>query len=336
MIADPKLHDEEGRLRALERMQVLDTAPEAPFNRIVHLVQRVLDVPMCAVSLVDKDRQWFKAESGLAVPQTPRDVAFCAHTIGMPQPLLVPDATTDLRFAQNTLVAGPPHIRSYAGIPLRTPDGYMIGSLCVMDSRARHFTGEEVTILTGFARLVQDELELRQIASTDHLTGALSRRAWNERAGVEIARAKRYGRPLSLAILDIDHFKRVNDRYGHPAGDIVIQSIAELCTVSLRQSDLFGRLGGEEFVLLMPETMPDEAYAAVERIRIVFSKNPHHLGEPVYVTVSIGLASLADGDPGLASLLDRADKALYEAKAAGRNRTMSAEMQDSLSSLAPA
>ena len=322
MITDAKFDDEAGRLYALERLNILDTPPETPFENIVQLVQQVLHVPICGVSLVDRDRQWFKAQLGMGLCETSRDVAFCAQAIRTDKPFCISDTHSDLRFAQNPLVTGAPFIRSYAGIPLCTPDGYRVGSLCAIDTVPRVFADAELKLLANFARLVESEMQLRQIALTDHLTGALSRRAWTERAQTEVARARRYGRPLALAILDIDKFKRINDVYGHPAGDIVIRHIAEICTVALRQSDLFGRFGGEEFVLMMPETGCDEALAAVERIRSVFANNPTDLGTPVSCTVSIGVSQLLPQEPGLDALLDRADKALYQAKEGGRNRSI--------------
>jgi diguanylate cyclase (GGDEF)-like protein len=322
MIADAKTADEEARLRTLHRMQIMDTAPEAPFDKIVQLVRQILRVPICAVSLVDRDRQWFKAQCGLDVSETSRDVSFCSHTIERAEPFVVADARQDPRFAENPLVTGAPFIRSYAGTPLTSPDGYNVGSLCVIDVESRQFSVSELAILNSFARLVMDEMALRQIASTDHLSGALSRRAWTERAEAEIGRARRYGRPLSLAIFDIDKFKLINDEFGHPAGDTVIRHLAELCMVACRQSDVFGRLGGEEFGLLMPETVSADALTVVERIRLIFGNNASDLGRPVFSTVSIGVAQLLPRESGLAALFERSDKALYDAKHGGRNQTV--------------
>jgi GGDEF domain-containing protein len=258
-MAEAKLDDEQGRMCALERLRVLDTAEEPPFEKIVTLVQQILQTPFCAVSLVDEQRQWFKARRGLGVRETPRDISFCTHTIQQTEPFVIRDAARDARFAANPLVTGDPHIRSYAGVPLLMPDGYQIGSLCTIDTRPREFPENEITILENFASLVVDELELRQIASTDQLTGALTRRAWLEGAAAEIKRSQRYGRPLSMAIMDIDRFKTINDTHGHLVGDVVIRSLAELCISTKRESDVFGRFGGEEFVLLMPETDAAEA-----------------------------------------------------------------------------
>jgi GAF domain-containing protein len=214
---DPKLFDEEGRLAALERYGVLDTPPEPPFEKITSLVQSVLAVPICAVSLVDRERQWFKAIQGLDARETPRSISFCTHTIKSDQALIVPDAFADPRFLASPLVVGPPHIRSYAGVPLQTPDGYNVGALCAIDVEPREFSDAQIGILASFASLVIDELELRRIAERDHLTHALTRRGFLEQMKREIARFHRHGRDSVLVLMDIDHFKSVNDRFGHPA-----------------------------------------------------------------------------------------------------------------------
>ncbi|MDY7523157.1 GAF domain-containing protein [Sphingomonas sp. 10B4] len=159
---------------------MLDTAVEEPFEKIVTLVRTVLAVPMATVTLVDRDRQWFKAKRGLEATETPRSISFCTHTIAQREPLIVEDARSDQRFADSPLVNGPPYIRSYAGIPLRTPEGYNVGALCAMDTRRRGFSPADIAILGNFANIVCDELELRLIARVDYLTGALTRRGFLE------------------------------------------------------------------------------------------------------------------------------------------------------------
>jgi diguanylate cyclase (GGDEF)-like protein len=321
-LQDRQLHDDDARLAALHRLDVLDTAPEEPFENVVTLVRNVLGVAMATVTLVDRDRQWFKARRGLDVAETPRGISFCTHTIQQREPLVVEDALDDPRFATNPLVTGPPHIRSYAGIPLRTPEGYNVGSLCAMHTAPRVFTAAEIGILGSFADVVSDQLELRMIAQHDFLTGALTRRGFIEQAEREIARSNRYGRPCALVMMDVDHFKAVNDTYGHAAGDQVLHQLAELATLTLRPSDSIGRIGGEEFALLLPETDGDEAMIVAERLRQALGNHPMSLsdGRPVRITASFGVAALA-GDATVAGWLARADTMLYMAKADGRNRT---------------
>lgn len=321
---DPHLRDEPGRLAALRRLEVLDTPPEPPFENVVSLVREILRVPIAAVSLIDADRQWFKACSGMSITQTTREESLCTHTVAQRDPMIITDISADPRFADHPIVQGDSDVRSYLGIPLRTADGYNIGSLCAVDTEPRMFSAEDVAVLTRFARIVVDELELRRIAARDQLTGALTRRGFLEAASQERERFSRYGRPASLAIIDLDHFKAINDTYGHPAGDVVLRQVAAVLDVMRRPNDLLGRLGGEEFAMLMPETTRDAALAAAERYRRAIAAAPIEItpGTRLPVTASFGVAQI---DPGLASVEDwcaAADAPLYAAKRGGRNRCM--------------
>lgn len=319
MLTDFK-SDENGRLKALGALNVLDSVEEQPFEHIVTMVEQILRVPMCAVSLVDKDRQWFKARRGLDVCETARDISFCTHAIRGTEPFVIPNALLDARFANNPLVKGAPHIRSYAGIPLMTPDGYNIGSLCAMDDTPREFAVAEISILKNFAKLVVDELELRQVLSTDQLTGTMARAAWFDVAGKEVTRASRYDRRLSLLVVDIDHFKSVNDQLGHTAGDAVLRQVAQVVQGQLRQSDVLGRFGGEEFVVLLPETVLADAAFLAERVRkaVMQASYPGH--NALRCTISIGVAELYETESIIGTLFERADNAVLRAKTNGRNR----------------
>jgi diguanylate cyclase (GGDEF)-like protein len=322
MYHDTALLDEPARLAALKRLAVLDSEPEEPFENVVALIRTVLDVPMAAVSLLDEDRQWFKARSGVDVTETPRGDSFCTHAIQQREPMIIPDATKDPRFAANPLVVGGPEIRSYAGIPLQTPDGYNVGSLCAIDTRTRNFSPAEIATLAKFARIVVDELELRRIAGRDQLTGALTRRGFLEKANEELERFRRYHRPASLTMVDIDHFKSINDTHGHPIGDKVLSEFAERLRRAARPNDVLGRLGGEEFAMLMPETSAEEALAAANRFREeiaapVFTPAP---GLELRVTASFGIAQSEDGIVHAEGWIAAADAPLYEAKHSGRNR----------------
>ena len=157
------LSKEPARLEALRRYDVLDTLPEAPYDRVVRLAARLFRVPMAIVSFMDSDRQWFKARLGIDFTQTPRAVALCNVTVSRREFCLANDAAQDPRFSGNPFVSGSPHIRFYAGVPLVTPDGHALGSLCVMDTEPRAaFSHEEREALRDLAAIVIDELELRR------------------------------------------------------------------------------------------------------------------------------------------------------------------------------
>lgn len=316
-----RLDDEPARLAALRRAGILDTPREEPFDRITELVRSVLKLPIATVSLVDAERQWLKSIVGLDVSETPRNLSFCTHTIKTREPLIVRDATQDHRFCDYPYVAGEPGVRSYIGIPLETPDGYNIGALCGLDTVPRDFSVAEIAIMKDFAKLVMNELELRQIANSDSLTGAMTRRGWMESVETQIARCRKNGQPASIVLLDIDHFKRINDSHGHAAGDRILRDVAQICFQALRQADLFARIGGEEFAIFLPLTASADAAALAERLREKISLTPFDLkGTSVHVTASFGVTEIPADVEGVEAGLQLADVLLYKAKMDGRNR----------------
>jgi PAS domain S-box-containing protein len=159
MIAPPIPADEAQRLAALRALKILDTPAEARFDRITRLAQRHFRAPIALVSLVDRERQWFKSRQGLGATETARGISFCGHAILQEGIFCVPDALADPRFADNPLVTGPPHIRFYAGAPLRGPDGARVGTLCVIDDRPRQLSVEDAAVLQDLAGCVEAELE---------------------------------------------------------------------------------------------------------------------------------------------------------------------------------
>jgi diguanylate cyclase (GGDEF)-like protein len=313
--------DEAARLAALESEKITDTAPDDSFDRIVRLACATMAAPIGAISFVDGQRQWFKARRNLSKPETARRDAFCAHALHSDEVLVVEDASLDPRFCDNPLVTCEDGIRFYAGAPLRMKNGFILGTLCVIDHIPRRVGSRDVNLLRDMAAIVVDELELRRHAGTDALTGLYTRRFLDEVAEHEIARARRAGDPLTAAIIDLDKFKSINDTFGHPAGDAVLRMIGPACRKVLRAPDLMARYGGEELVVLLPGTDLTQAAPVLERMRasIMAMLVPELSGRWV-VTASIGAAELQADDTGLAAMLKRADEALYRAKQSGRNR----------------
>jgi GAF domain-containing protein len=152
--------NEVDRLRALRSYKILDTKPEARFDELTQLAAVICGVPISLISLLDTDRQWFKSRFGLDLQETPRAQAFCTHAIMQPEMFVVPDATKDERFAQNPLVTGEPHIRFYAGAPLATPDGHLLGTLCVIDRQPHTLTDAQRKGLEILSRLVIANIQL--------------------------------------------------------------------------------------------------------------------------------------------------------------------------------
>ncbi|MGD8783448.1 MAG: diguanylate cyclase [Thioalkalispiraceae bacterium] len=172
--------------------------------------------------------------------------------------------------------------------------------------------------LTRYKRM---ETQLINLALFDSLTGALSRPAFMEQSTKELSRSMRFHRPLSVMMIDIDHFKAINDNYGHAAGDNVLQIFVEAIQEVIRSTDFLGRVGGEEFALLLPDTSAPAAAHLAERIRERITRYPYLAGDMlIEVTASLGVAEFQSEDRDIKTLLNRADEALYQAKQSGRNR----------------
>lgn len=319
---------EAGRLAALRRYKILDTEPEEEFDEIVGLIRSIFNINYAAINLIDFDRQWSKASSGIAEDPcasqitAPRSVAFCDHTIRSEKAMMVEDATQDPRFAQNPFVTGPLAIRSYLGVPLTTPEGYHIGALCVFGTETRSFTLADKEVLFNFAKVVMSQFELRLTARIDSLTNVLVRRAFVTRLDRVVA--ENLDQPDSLVLLDLDHFKAVNDRFGHPAGDAVLMSVALTMSQFARRTDSIGRLGGEEFGILLPGATLSEAREIAERLRTEVARlSIPEIGRET-VTISAGIAQRGRGET-RQSWFDRADRGLYSAKRQGRDMVVAAE-----------
>lgn len=330
-------NDEPQRLAALRATRLLDSPLEHRFERITRLAKRSFDVQIAAVSLVDDDRQWFKSIQGLSVCETSRDVSFCGHAIHEDAVFVVNDALRDERFSDNPLVTDEPNIRFYAGKPVHDPDGYRIGTLCLIDTQPRDFTAQDEMALIDMASMVEDEIRLkvmsnaqgqlleeldaaRMRAAVDPLTRVWNRAAIEDILSRELLRANRRKESIGLLMIDFDHFKRINDTHGHPAGDAVLrEGVARILSV-MRPQDALGRYGGEEFMaVIAPADLPTLEDVG-ERLRAIIAKQPMTTeSAQIAVSASFG-ATLSQAEDSASGVISRADMALYAAKHAGRNR----------------
>ncbi len=323
--------NEVDRLEALQSYEILDTPCEASFDNIAGLAAWLTACPISLVSLVDQDRQWFKARHGLNMTQTPRDQALCAHAIIDPtRPLVVPDATQDARFADSELVTGHPAIRFYAGIPLVSPDGFPLGTLCVLDQTPRQLAPDVLNALAVLAQSVTTNLDLhrsmrrmQRIALTDGLTGLPNRRAFMEALSQSIARQRRDSQPFSVLYLDLDGFKQINDQHGHAGGDRVLTEVADVLRSSVRRTDTAARIGGDEFAIVLVGGDGAEASLVGERLRVRVEQRM--TANQWAVTASIGAVSFMTPPKSEEAALAVADALLYHAKASGKNKVLSSD-----------
>ncbi|MDO3433689.1 sensor domain-containing diguanylate cyclase [Rhizobium sp. CBN3] len=312
---------EKHRLAALQQLDLLDTPRDEGFERIVRLIKQIFSIDIGIVSLIDAHRQWYKACSGMSADEVSLEDTFCRCVVDCDEPVIVQDATKDFRFAQHPAVTGEEHIRFYAGVPLRTTAGHMIGTVCAIDRRPKSFGSKDLAILEELAGAAMDRIELMQSAATDSLTEAMTRRAFKQEADQLISLALRHQHDLSCIVFDIDHFKQVNDRHGHATGDVVLKAVASVCKASLRAGDLFGRIGGEEFAVVLPHVDRDGAVAVAEKIRAAIASQPVRGDHGVlHVTASLGSSALSIVSKEIETLLAQADAAMYQAKHGGRNR----------------
>ena len=464
----PTLHpQEQERLRVLHALELLNTAPEPEFDTVVAIAKQLLDCRTAFLSLVDANRQWFKATCGSDACETGRDVSFCTHAVAADAPLVIPDTHEDGRFANNPLVTGPPHIRFYAGVPLRARDRVdgpllPVGTLCVTDDRPHRATDQfdlliklacvvealfesrrasreglrlaldrhdalvvadrsrrqlaqaermanvgswRLDLATSFvawsdqtyaihglspcdgealgaaldyyppvdrARLtaavaacaergvpydleldfidahglrrriraigepevqggervaiigvVQDiterhrhEQDMRASLATDELTRIGNRRAFNGALDAAIDPALASEEPMAVALIDLDHFKAVNDQLGHPTGDEVLRAAATTLSSAVYLGDaVVARLGGDEFALMLRGPVAAAGLVeAVERLLADLVQVVPGSAGALTVSATIGVSRLNPGLRTRSALLKAADQALYRAK----------------------
>jgi len=315
MLAPIKPANEAVRIQALHGLNVLDSAPEERFDRLTRLAKRLFNVPIALVTLVDKDRQWFKSCVGLDVNETPRDVSFCGHAILQDELLLVPDAKQDKRFHDNPLVTGEPKIRFYAGYPLTVPNGNKMGTLCLIDTKPRELDDEERALLRDLAGMAEQELMAVQMANMDELTLLSNRRGFKALAQYALEACKHRDKPATLLFFDLNDFKHINDHYGHAEGDSALKTFADVLRIAFRESDVVGRLGGDEFVALLTGSSHVETTAIMARLKDILDERNTMLQRGYDIRFSVGQIEY---DPQRHDTVDRlladADSAMYEHK----------------------
>lgn len=329
MITPPPHPKEQDRLQSLYAHRILDTGPDQSFDDLAQLASQLCGVPIALISLVDKDRQWFKARVGLDLMETNRDISFCGHAICADETLVVEDATKDERFYDNPLVTQADGIRFYAGAKVCDDKSMPMGTLCIIDNKPHQFGAQQQRQLEQLASQAGRQLtlhrmllELSDASQRDELTGLLNRRGLIAHINkVSLASDQ----VQSVIYLDMKRFKPINDSYGHATGDEVLQQVASrlekamdaaVCTANSTTAQL-ARLGCDEFVICLC-TRHDENW-----VRDVFADallqslvDPFITNEKAfYLGASVGIVTSLPGQRLRASeALSNADIAMYQAK----------------------
>lgn len=343
--------NEEARIGDLHDLGVLDSAAELDFDHLVQTAALIAGTKIAALSLVDKDRQWFKSSTGIEGTETPRDVSFCAHAINEPdKPFIVEDAASDPRFADNPLVAHSPGIGFYAGIPVVSANGHAVGTICVADQQPGSLSDEQIEALRGISRQATALLELRRRTKTlgavlererrraaefmewqrthDATTALPMRELLDKRINQMADAALLNGRVPTTSVLaiDISGFSNVNAAFGREAGDAVMRELAWLLAESLPADAMLARTDGTSFAAVVPDAdlslVGAVAHSIHERLTIPVAASGV---EAVTLSAVIGCASCGEGgsiDPRL--MLPAAEAACAEAKALGPRSTVSA------------
>jgi diguanylate cyclase (GGDEF)-like protein len=315
------------------------TPLEERFERITRVARRALQAPVAAITLLNEEKQWFKSAAGWGIAELPRAHSICRLTVEENRLVTIANLVEDERTAQSPIVVSAPRFRAYAGYPLVDQHNNVAGTFCVLALQPREFTAADRQTIADLAAMSQRELLSAHITDAHSLlTSKLSvarreammdplTRLWNRRGASVLLKsafegADQRSSPMTLALLDLDNFKRINDSYGHQIGDEVLRKVASRLIGAVRNNDAVCRIGGDEFLILMSDTDAPTASKIAERIRRAVTETPVPTRDGTLpMSVSVGYTvRLPKDEAAIDALLERADQALLEAKSAGRNR----------------
>lgn len=326
------------RLVSLARYQILDTPREASFDAITTLASQICGTQFAAISFAETERQWFKSEIGMKIRQSPLARSFCAQAISQKTPLIIEDARLDARFCDLDYVTAGPGLRFYAGIQLRSQEGIALGVLCVFDAQPRPegLSLAQLSALQVLTSQVEAQLELRRVinerdaqvlklrrvtkklkyvAGHDSLTSLPNRAAFSEKLTQAIKNSLRDDSPLALLLIDVDHFKQINDSLGHDAGDAMLRKFAANLAGVVRSSDVVARIGGDEFAILITDlNLKKSISELLASLNRRLNKPMRHRGRVIECRASIGIAQCPKDGLTAETLTKCSDLALASAK----------------------
>ncbi|HEV2611252.1 MAG TPA: sensor domain-containing diguanylate cyclase [Noviherbaspirillum sp.] len=325
-----------------EYINAVDCRGDPQLQRIRRIGERLFDVANCVIRL-GNTLPSPGTEGGLLSEIT---TSFCYSMPLSENPVAVPDLRTDPVLSGHAFVANTPYFQFYAASPIHCKEGGVVGAIALLDYSPRTFSDGDRQALADLAGLVERELLFRSVNATqlelerknknlrrksliDPLIGTWNRGAIMRILAIEATRCDKAGAPLSLIVADLDHFKKINDTFGHPAGDAVLVKVASRLRSCIRPQEALGRYGGEEFLIVLPGSDAVAAMAVAERMRETISAQPEVIGGvTLKLTISAGVAStITFPNATTEELISRADVALYAAKDRGRNCAVQAQQK---------
>lgn len=338
MLNAPIPGNEPERLASLRRMLLLSSPDEEAFDRVTRVARHTFRMPVVLISLIDAERQWFKSCIGLPVRETGRDVSFCGHAILHSELLVIEDARLDPRFADNPLVTGEPRVIFYAGRPLMNAEGFMVGTLCLIDHQPRTLSAEDRRCLDDLGCWVEQlflsrrlgevqqafMLELDEARRTSLLDPLLN--IWHREAAMdmlerETQRAFRNRSPLAVLMIEPGRLAEIRHAHGAAAGDDFLVEFLRRLRSLTRPYDTIGRYGDDRFIVTLPDGTAATARSIAERLIRAMAYPFAAQGELIETTVSIGIsaADFVTATPSPLEALDHAEEALRTARARGGN-----------------
>jgi diguanylate cyclase (GGDEF)-like protein len=317
---------ERGRLDAIQRLRVLDRVADPALQGLMRLAAFISGSESAGLHIIDERWQRRIAGHGVPLVENPRQDSFCRLVVESDEPINLSDAARDGRFDYSPHAHGEDAVRFYAAVPLRAGGGHVIGTVCTFDTRVIDLPPERMALLEDIALQATTCIEMATLidelgtaATEDSLTGVANRLILADRLSHHLARqARDPGRDLAVAVIDLDHFKQINDTLGHNAGDEVLRLTAARIDESLRSEDTVARLGGDEFVVVAESGAEDlDAEELSLRLSAAISQPIQLKGKTVTPSASVGVALAQPGDDA-DSLLARADSAMYQRKRARR------------------
>lgn len=280
--------DEQVRLKTLRSLDLIDTPSEDRFDRLTRMAMRIFSVPISLICLVDENRVWMKSYLGLSVSEGPRDTSFCGHAILGSDTFIVPDATKDKRFADNPAVVSGLNVRFYAGYPLKVKNS-RVGTLCVVDTKPRNFSNEDIELIKDLARMVEYELIAIQMTTQDVMTKLPNKRGFISIANKILSLSIRNKIPVLLAFFKFNELKSINEEFGQSEGDHALIEFAQQLESSFLESDAIARLDEDEFVMLFTGTSKENAEAKMTRFKTFLENRNNELNRGYNISFSYNL-----------------------------------------------